>query len=368
MEGQAATTLRSPLQQVLRRGIPASMSADLAVAVPDTLNLPYLPPAIPRLFQRLTGRAPRRNAYVDTYNALAAGRFGPAVIAEIAQRYAFDPVEEFAADWEALLEEVVLQLARDGVFDDEERAFLKAYVRVLRVPKEAGQRAYRRGARRAFHAIVMDQFNAGALDRIAERRLKSIARTFGLKDTALEGGIRSAATAHVRAFADDILSDGMVSDAQKAEFEQLVAALDIDQGVVTSLRRRLADAHERWAVVRGTPPSTRPTDLRLPKGEAVYFRGAAEWHETRKADGVEALQRLATGQLLLTDRRAMFIADRGDNKSVPWEKTVRLRASGDMLEFERERGKSPVIRVTTASFGRLDVLPQLARRLWSESV
>lgn len=157
-------------------------------------------------------------------------------------------------------------------------------------------------------------------------------------------------------------------------------------------------ANRRWKVLHGPLEPHDCPDLTLQRGEEVFFRGEADWHEYRKvrqrvdyggltgrfriarglsfrygsmayrAPSVDELQLIRSGDLVMTNKRVILLSTIGDNKSIRWSAVVRVSMeSHNTFELEKATGKSPVIDVKSATVGEQFLSAQMAYRLLEQS-
>lgn len=360
------------------------------------LVLPIKPEQLSKggLLDRLRDRDPKRNAFAKIKNLVISDGLDAMTLGAVEHEFGIDAASEFAKEWLELLEEIIFHLGRDATYDEQEKAFFAEYIRLLRVPKPAAQQAMQRAHVRIFTEHAAKLVGSGRISSEQMSGLDTLGRRLGLTGDEALGILREAMQKAVTQKLNGMLLTGMVSDEDYEDFQRYCRDLRANIGNSEEVDRSLQTARERWRVVHGELPVYPTGDIRLPKTERVYFRGRADWHEYRKvrsrvdyagvtgririAKGVsfrmgsvgfnaparDELQLIGTGEIVLTNKRALFLSSAGGNKSVPWRSVIRVDMN-DHNEFELEKatGKSPVIIVRGAVHGNPNLSAFIASRL-----
>lgn len=351
------------------------------------------------LLDHLTfGAISKGNAFAEAKNLVLSGELSAARLTEICKGYEVDIAAEFRKEWGTLLEELVYFFAEDGTFDQEERAYVKLYVQLFRIPKEEFEKAYQEGVKRSFKERIAEALSDCKLVTREDERLRMLAKTFALSDDTRVALYRDAASQIFNDRLMRICEDGLISDDEWSGLEQLAKDLRANVANWHEIEQTVKFARERWRVRHGEMRPCPHPGVKLKPKEIAYFVGRAGWYENRKvrtggisyggitgryriakglsfrfgslsysAPSVDRLILIGEGTLFLTNQRAILVGDNGDNKSVSWRDVLTVNVnSHNEFELEKGRGKSPVISVLGASFGEPLLAPWYAIRLLNE--
>lgn len=343
---------------------------------------------------RILGLSSKNRAFAEAKNLVLSGSFTPEEVEAIAAKHGDGFLVDHAAEWKALLEEVLFHLAGDGKFDDEERAFVKAYVQTFRIPREAAESSYRKAVTRAFLAQVAERLDDGKLDAFETDQLSDIARRLGISERDRHAAFAQAAGVRVRHAVDDIMSNGLVSDDEYAQLRVLLTNLGVELSTRDEVELALDLARDRWRILNAEVRSTEAGDLELDSGERVYFRGRAEWRGPRAGEPkvsyepfygmtrlnhdlrfdaaslaapAPAIERDATeGELVMSGRRAVLLPSSGRRTDVYWANVVRANIlSHHRFQLETDGDLHPIVTIRGATFGHPLLAPFLVPRLMS---
>ena len=325
----------------------------------------------PTLRQTLLGRKPKVNAFIKAKNLALSDQFSAAGVAEIEGRYRVDLATEYGDQWRNLLEELLFRAARDGEFDDVERAFIREYVNAFKIPRETSEAILRKAGKRAFVQIAADFIEDGRLDDKEKTKLELIAARFGLENGDATGAYTTVVRERVDEFLDEVLEADLISDDDYAALQRLLGKLRANATNREEIEFSIQGARAKWRALHGEIEGTTETEIKLHSEEHIYFRGRADWHETRKerAGGrsFNQLKHLASGDLILTNQRLLFLDEDVGCKTVRWSSVLKINICGPtVFEVVKERGKSPRIHVVDASFGEETVAGYLAMRFLEE--
>jgi hypothetical protein len=224
--------------------------------------------------------------------------------------------------------------------------------------------------------------------------LLAAAKRLGVPDDDVNTLAAEVASPLLSKLVERLNADGLVSDVEWDELWTTLRKLRITADPLPPFIQELAMANRRWKVLHGPLEARDCPDLTLQRGEEVFFRGEADWHEYRKvrrrvdygglagrfriARGLsfrygsigyrspakDELQLIRSGDLVMTDKRVILLSAIGDNKSIRWSSVVRVSMeSHNTFELEKATGKSPVIDVKSASVGDQFLSAQMAFRL-----
>ena len=294
-------------------------------------TIPLLPLADPGPLDRLRGRGPERNAFVELHNLVAAAdgwwAFGPDDVLRIGRAHGTDLRTGFFAERQQLYGAVLTACVRDGRLDASERDGLAHLARTLFLHPQDLASAH--GA--AFGFALAEAVADGCLS--VEERLALYQMQHGLRisDRTADAAYRERAERHLMQTIADALCDGELDPDEKATIASQAAALGID--LPGDVAKSLRDAEQAYHD-RRRPLRTVGGDLPVARlqGEELHFVQKARWwrywQDERVAEafalgaagGSERVERVRermhgmksrpvqSGTLFLTDRRLVFHA------------------------------------------------------------
>lgn len=348
----------------------------------------------PGTMDRLLGRTPAQHAFARAKNAVIAGEFDPAMILKLAAETGVDILGKYHDRWVALLEEVVVALGSDERYDGAEKEFIARYVKSFAIKREEAERAVARASRTLFKGVLARLVADGALSDADKEEMQRAAKRLAVPPEEIYPLLGEVISPMVMDVARSLQEDGLVSDDEWERLQTMLDKLSATYDPASPFFAELALAHERWRVLYGPLEARECPDLTLQRGEEVFFRGEADWHEYRKvrqrvdyagltgrfriarglsfrygsvgyrAPSVDELQLVRSGDLVMTNKRVILLSQIGDNKSIRWSAVVRVSMeSHNTFELEKATGKSPVIDVKSASVGHRFLAAQMAYRL-----
>jgi hypothetical protein len=359
-----------------------------------TLPIPPEPLGKPSLADRFWDRTPEQHAFALAKNAVIAGDFDPDRIKLIAVESGVDLFETFRAKWVDLLEEVVFHLGGDVKYEGHEQAFIANVIRSFAIKREEAEQAVMKASRRIFTDLAARVAAKRELTDADVAALDHAGRRLGLTESAREEIVSEACWRVIERHALAIRDDGLVNDEEWSDLATLLRKLRMNVNRGGPIFRDVLLARDRWRVMYGELEPVACPDLTLQKNESVYFRGEADWYEYRKvrqrvdyagisgrfriakglsfrygsigysAPSVDELKLIRSGELVLTNKRAMLMSSLGDNKAIRWSAVLRVSMeSHNTFELEKATGKSPVIDVRGATVGNPFLSAQIACRL-----
>lgn len=279
----------------------------------------------PDLLDRLTGSTPKRNAYVELHNLIAAaehvGEFGPESLRRIGRAHGVDLAEEFLDERRTLYARFLTHCIADGALTADERDRLAHLARTL-----------------ALNACVLDPIHADVYGRtvsdvlsddcldVEERLLLyTMQHALGLDPEHTDEVFDEAARTKLLRRVAEALCDGELSDAEAADIDALAAGIDVE--IPDDVRGMMAMASYRWHLRHDDLPVVE-VPLRLHDGEVGHYAGAGTWHSLNysrlrvdRSDFREdlfhhrtahisvpksALRRLDAGSVYVTNRRLLL--------------------------------------------------------------
>lgn len=353
----------------------------------------------PGITDRLLRRTPAQHAFAKAKNAVIAGEFDAAMIRNLAAESGVDILGKFHDRWVALLEEVVVALGSDERYDGTEKEFIARYVKAFAIKREEAEGAVARASRTLFKAVVARLVADGELSDADKEELQKACKRLAVPREEISTLAAEVVSPMVVEQVTSMQQDGLISDDEWSRVQEMFRKLSVVYNPALPFFAELETAHRRWRVLHGPLEPHDCPDLTLQRGEEVFFRGEADWHEYRKvrqrvdyagiggrfriarglsfrygsvgyrAPSVDELKLIRSGDLVMTNKRVILLSTIGDNKSIRWSAVVRVSMeSHNTFELEKATGKSPVIDVKDATIGHPFLAAQMAYRLLESSV
>lgn len=308
----------------------------------------------PGLLERLTGSTPKRDAYVELHNLIAAAEsrreFGPQHVTRIEREHGVDFQHDFADERKTLYARYLAHCVADGALTAEERATLKHLAATLHLTPSALAAIHER----EFGEVVSGVLTDNCLDVGERLLLYTMQHALGLKPGTADAVYGKEARTRLMRQIAHALCDGKLSDVEEAEILRFAEALHVE--VPDHVRRMLDRAAARWALEHGELPVV-DLGLRMLPEEVGHFSDHAEWFEVNYAQFRElasehreeihrhetghihipakALHRLDEGTVYVTSKRLVLVG--GQHEPMEWRFT-------SLLGCERYRNGTHVLR------------------------
>lgn len=280
------------------------------------------PEPVPRF-----GAAPRRNAYVELHNLIAAAEstaeFGPADRVRISRRHGVDLALEFVAERRALYQALLDDRLANGDLGLDDRRVLARVAETLALDADALRAVHER----AFGTAVSEAVSDDCLQVEERLLLYKLQHLLGLDPRLADGAYDVIARERLLKTIASALCDGELSPDEEDEIEAVRRSLSLElPGHVETM---LGHARQRWRVRRGELPTVE-VDADLRRGETAHFEGRMRWSrldvrrferhvgeatlQTGRTGGLEVPGYALSGtqhigQVILTDRRLLLRPD-----------------------------------------------------------
>ncbi|MEO0741049.1 MAG: hypothetical protein AAF089_05605 [Bacteroidota bacterium] len=336
------------------------------------------------------GSAPKRNAYVELHNMVAAAtsvyEFGPADTIRIGRDHDVDFLGgesdsggDFATERGKIYADFLRHRIADGDLTPAERADAAYLARTLFLERAALKRIHAR----VFGHTVAQVISDDCLDADEQLLLFTLQHTLGLDPDDAKASYERAARERLLQRIAHALCDGELDPDEAAE----IRAMETNLGVTVPERvaAMLATAAERHELVHGAlRPIEEPPRVPLRTGEEVYWTGVGHWIETPKPLGARAssvpflrrssLQRFlsrlrgrtssAAGRLVLTSERLLLSRHRGqsDTRTVVLQNVAGVTHDDGFVLLVRDGKVDWLLRLN----GEASVFATIVRRMLSE--
>ncbi|PAP75266.1 hypothetical protein [Rubrivirga marina] len=273
------------------------------------------------------GAAPRRNAYVELHNLIAAAastaEFGPADRVRISRRHGVDLAHEFVDERRTLYQDLLDDRLVNGDLDFDDRRVLARVAETLALDPDSLRAVHER----AFGTVVSEAVSDDCLEVEERLLLYKLQHLLGLDPRLADGAYDVIARERLLKTIAAALCDGELSPDEEEEIEAVRRSLSLE--IPRHLETMLGHARQRWKVRRGEMPTVE-VDVDLRRDEVAHFEGRMRWSrlDVRRYErhvGATALQTGRTGglevpghvlsgsryigQVVLTDRRILLRPD-----------------------------------------------------------
>ncbi len=367
--------------------------------LPLSLGIPLEAYRSPTLLDRLRGRDHRFNAFARAKNMVLLGRCSVHEIRDIESKYGVNLAEQYRSEWDSLFIEICHHfLTLHHRLDTSHKAFLREYAKCFGLEQRADNLA-NVAAKRVFFEKVREVIADGESDDQKLLMIRELASTLGVSAETASSTYNDVCG---RMLSDEvnrlIAESGMISDQDWERVESLANALRVSVRFSPESKSRIEECRHRWQIVHGALSEVQITEVHLKRRERCYFKGQAEWYESRKVTrrydyagltgririvkglnlrmgsvavrpvADESLHLIGSGQLFLTNRRIILLASTGMSKEMSWRDILAVNIQDwNQFELERGKGKSPTIRVTHGITDQAEFSSLLAGRLLRES-
>ncbi len=320
----------------------------------------------PDVLDRLFGNEPKRNAYVELHNLIAAAgharEFGPEHRDRIGRAHEVDLTVAFADERRDLYARYLAHCLGDGALTPGEREALAHLARTLALgvgdldPVHA----------EAWGQTVSDALTDDCLDVGERLLLYTMQHALGLDPGRAEAVYEEAArTALLRRVAH-ALCDGELSDEEAAEIDALAAGIDVE--IPDDVRPMMERAAYRWQLRCGETLPRIDLPLQLSKNEVGHFAGMGAWFEVdfgrmgvmgreravaelEAGDTTEvkmsgaALRSLDAGTIYVTDRRLVLAGVQRKPTTLKFYGLLGAERFQDGVRIVRKKGYSLFLRL-----------------------
>ena len=220
------------------------------------------------------GGPPRRNAYVELHNLIAAAastrEFGPSDRARISRQHGVDLAREFLAERVALYQAVLDDRLADADLDADDREALAHLAATLALRPADLRPAHER----AFGTAVSEAVADDCLSVSERLLLYKLQHLLGLDPRLADGAYDVIARGHLLRTVAEALCDGELAPDEEAQIALAEAALSVE--LPPDVRAMLAQARRRWQAHHGELP-TAEVPARLQPSETGRYQTDARW-------------------------------------------------------------------------------------------
>jgi Holliday junction resolvasome RuvABC ATP-dependent DNA helicase subunit len=324
----------------------------------------------PSAFRRLVGSPPKRNAFLNLNNLLAAAGVVTDVTLSDVQRlnaaFGIDLHESFVEELGELYNDALEFYLADGELSDTDQAALAHLRDLLGLTSADATRRHHEAAAKSFGHAVREVLSDRHVGTAEAARLKRLTAALGLP-TKLAREIVIRQTLRVlREKAKSALADDRVSPDEDAELAEIAKVLDVPLEFDPTTLAAMETARRRWKLEFG-PLQAIPAALDFKKSEACLIAITCELKEMKRVTvnrrlGIknDVLEGIDAGTLYLTTQRMVFVGQRR-SINMKLESFVTATQYNDGLSVARSSGK-PLFFIFTENLAEFAILYNRARR------
>ncbi len=332
----------------------------------------------PSFFQRLCKKNPSENGYIEIHNLFAKYQdtitvITAAQVEELDKKYKFQIAKKFKKERLALFETYVDHCLIQKKLKNQDIDTLNHIRAILQLNHSDTDELLVKKSLAVFESEVSRFLSMRVCTDETKTYLFEFSTGLQLPLSVAQDGFASVAKKAVDTYLNPILEGERISPEEKVAFYKFAESVG---GVVDDELRRTLERYEKyWQIEHGDIPTITP-DINLQKSENLYFTTLIDWMEYRKvskgvnyagptarikiAKGVyyrmgslktrpiseDILQVIDSGELYLTNKRLIFVGERG-NKTIGIHKILTINPYSNGVDIQKDTGKSPFFQFST---------------------
>ncbi len=348
----------------------------------------------PNFLQRLFNRKPSANALIEINNLLADAQqireISTEQVTEIADRYNVNLRKQFRTERTQMFREQTTHILSDNKVTDQEVIDLKHLRDLLLLTQSQAQQILQEEAKAQYGEHVREALEDNRLSEEEKSKLEQVRKNLMIDEETANKLYADHAKEKLQNYIEDAASDERLAPSEEEEMHDIADSLGIELSFDENTRDALDRFRLYWQIENGEIPEIKP-DINLFKGEKLYFKTAADWIEhkqvTRRlnyggptariklAKGIyyragslgvkrtkeDVWQRLDSGVIYLTERRIIFMGERG-NKNIRLNRILTFNPYSNGVDIQKSSGKSPFLEFSH----NVDIFSMILARLLFE--
>jgi uncharacterized tellurite resistance protein B-like protein len=194
-------------------------------------NGPFVVGELPKrgFLSRLTGRAPREEAFVELRNMLATAwhEVSPADVASTLAKYRMLPADA-QSELSAIFAEAAAHVVADRRLTETEKAGLERLQLAFEFTADHSRSAYVEAAKTLYRNILVEALADGHVTQEERATLDRIAHDLGLTDDEGRRLYAEEALRAIQLFFDHVVADKRFSPDEEKRLNQIASALGVD--------------------------------------------------------------------------------------------------------------------------------------------
>ncbi len=329
----------------------------------------------PNAFQRLCNKNPSENGYIEIHNLFAEYQttvtsITASQIEGISQKYKFRIAKKFKTERLALFASYVDHCLLKKELKESDMESLNHIQTILQLNRGDTDALVAQKCIAIFEAEATKLLSLGVFPPEAGSYLDELFAGLRLSQTVAQNSFATIAQEAIGTYLKPILERERISPEEEVAFYTFAKSVG---GVVGNDLKCTLDMYSKyWKIEHGDLPTLVP-DINLQKSEHLYFTAAIDWMEYRKvskgvnyagptarikiAKGVyyrigslktqsvsdDILKVIDSGQLYLTNKRLIFVGNRG-NKTIGIHKILTINPYSNGVDIQKDSGKSPFLQ------------------------
>jgi hypothetical protein len=328
-------------------------------------------------FQKLFKKFPKENALIELNNLLAVNeaklqKVNLNEIRNIEKKYKINFKKYGNEKRLEFFKKYLSACLKNRKISQDQSKTLDHLMTILMIdPKEAEEIKVKE-SEIIFNKQVRETFNSGPMDDYKWDSLESLKLDLLLTDNQAIEVYRKHAMFKIEKFMKDAVADQRYSPEEEKQLLELAKSYGVNLKFDPDTKRLLRRYRKYWEIENGHLPEI-ISDINLQKTESLYFKAAVLWQEQRKitkrynysgptarikiAKGFyyragsisvhpqseDVWQTIDTGDLYLTNKRLIFMGDKG-NKTIPINKILDFTPYSNGIDIQKDSGKSPFLK------------------------
>ncbi len=326
----------------------------------------------PSWWQELLGLTPNQNAVIALNNLLAhkgVENVNMEDLEAIEDKYGINLHKKYQGQLKAFYRQLLETALRDKAFSDRELNQLKHVKQLLRISDKDVDVIHNEVAGRLYGARLKELLEDNKLTDNERDFLNRLQQQLRLSDKVVEDIYREQAGAIYQRLMEEAVSDERLSPEEEKELQSISENLGLDVQMDEATKEKLDKYRLYWQIENGELPEE-DVRINLFKNETCYFHTVIDWYEHRQvtkrlnysgptlrvkiAQGLywragslgghtaseDVTKYLDSGDLYLTNKRILFIGNRG-NKRIYLKRILDFDAYSNGVQIQKDAGKSP---------------------------
>ena len=328
------------------------------------------------LFQKILGRLPKGNAYLEINNLLALNENQIETITldkirQIEEKYKINLKKSERAKLLDLFKKFLKDCLREKNLTQSQINILNHLRVILLLDEKETQEIMKKETEDILNKEVRQKFDSGKMDDSKWEALEKLKSDLLVPSEIATEIYKTHAKTIIEKFMKDAISDKRYTPDEEKELNELATSLGVDLKIDYDTQKLLKRFRLFWEIDNGNLPIIN-SEINLQKSESLHFMTNITWQEQRKVTtrynysgptarikivkGVyyrfgsmsvkpqsqDVWQTIDTGTLYLTSKRLIFMGGSG-NKTIPINKILDFKPYSNGVDIQKDSGKSPFL-------------------------
>lgn len=345
-------------------------------------------------FERLFGKQPKENAFIEVNNLLSEKNMQEVTIEDVQNILSKYKVGLYSAEHSrlnSLYADYLRHCLSDKLFTDDEVEALGHLKTVLHLNDQTVSQIHGQLVSEIYKTEFDKVVSDGRLDEQDKKFISKLQNDLKLSDELASAIRRESSSKIVNNFLHNAMSAQRLSPDDEKELQAIAHSLGAELSMDAHTKSVLDKYRLFWQIENSEIP-TMPVSLNLQKNEKCYFYTPIDWLEQRRITkginyagptlrikiakglywraGSLGVQRITqdvwttidSGTLYLTNKKLIFMGSKG-NKSIQLNKILDFTAYKNGIDIQKETGKSPFLQFDN----NVDIFVMMLGRALSES-